>query len=140
MSTNSIFHSEIPIHCCNIIKQFESGKSYFKEANKYFIPFYCQNVNQKNRILSGNFVYPMWNPLKKAILYNSNAFKYSFIKINDVMLQTKHSDFEVYHIYSNIKMYPASIKLSKHNIYTDSYLLFSIDSDIMEPLIKKNLI
>lgn len=140
MNTNTIFHSQIPVHCCSIIKQFLNGRQYFRDANKYFIPFYCQNINQKNRVLSGNFVYPMWTPLKKAILYNGKSFTFSFFKSNNLTVEIKHSDLEIYHIYSNSKMYPASIQLSTHDIYKDSYLLFTLDKDVAEPLIHKQLL
>ena len=90
--------------------------------------------------MSGNFVCQIWNPLKKAILYNGKSFNYSFFKTNDLIVEIKHNEFDTYHIYSSTKMYPASIQLSTHDIYKDSYLLLTLDREIAEPLIKKNLL
>jgi hypothetical protein len=140
MNSNSIFHSQTPINCYKVITQLLQGKHHIKWYNKYIIPFHCQNVNLKNRSIRGDFLYPVWKPINRAILYNGGNFRYTFFHKNDLTIEIKHQELVNYNIYSNTKMYPASIKLANDIVYDDSFLLFTLPKDIAEPLIHKQLI
>lgn len=140
MASQVIFHTQNNINCNKIINQLIKGDKYVKHYNKYLIPYYCKQINHPNRVIYGNFVYPMWNTLERTILSRGAIFNYSYIKGKDYVIECNPSTFRDYHIFGETFVYPNGVKACEHTLLPNSMLLFSIDKDIALPLIQNQLL
>ena len=140
MSPQIIFHTQHNINCAKIINQFVKGDKYIKYYNKYLIPYHCRQINQPNRMIYGNFVYPMWNTLERTILARGAIFDYSYIKGKDFVVEVNPSTLRDYHIFGQTFVYANGIKVCEQTIQPNSILFFSLDKTVAEPLIKSQLL
>jgi hypothetical protein len=140
MSSPIIFHTQHSINCTKIFNQFIKGDKYIKYYNKYLIPYRCNHINHPYRMIYGNFVYPMYNTLKKSILSKGTTFNYSYIKGNEFITEFNPTTLRDYNIFSQTFLYPNGIEVCEHTLQPKSILFFSIDKAIAEPLIQNQLL
>ena len=140
MSSQVIFHTTKQINCNKIVNQFIKGDKYIKCYNKYLIPYHCKGINHPNRMVYGNFIYPMWNTLERTILARGAIFNYSYIKGKDFAIEFNPNTLRDYHIFGQTFVYANGIKACEHTLQSNSILLFSLDKAVAEPLIRNQML
>ena len=140
MKSLSIIHSCHQINPSKILSHLVKGEKYFKHYNTYLIPYQCQDINYNNRLIMGNFIYPMWNTLERAILSNNTDFSYNYLKGNDFTIEYVPSKLGDYHIFGNRCIYPNRIRANSNTLQPNSMLLFPIPKELAIHLIENKLL
>jgi hypothetical protein len=140
MSPLNIIHSNQQINISKYIDYLLKGEKYFKYYNHYLIPYQCQSVNHNNRLIIGNFVYPMWNTIEKAILSHNIDFKYNYVRGKDFTIEYNPRRLNDYHISGKMNIFPNKIRAYSNTLQPNSILLFPIHKKIAQPLIDNQLL
>lgn len=138
-SPQIIFQSQQRINCSRVLQQYLKGERHFKHYNSYLIPYSCSNIDYDNRMIMGNFIYPMWNTLERTILTKGDKFEYSYIKGKDFTIELNPSSFKKYHIFGRTFVYPNAVEISETVLKPNTILLFSIPKIVADPLIQNKL-
>jgi hypothetical protein len=140
MNSIIILHSQYHINPTKFVNHFNKGEKYFKYLNYYLIPYHCKDVNHNNRLVIGNFIYPMWAIIERSMLTRSNIFNYTYIKGKDFTIEYTPNSLTNYHIFGTHRVYPNGILANNITLQPNSILLFPIHKDIATPLINNQLI
>lgn len=140
MKSLSIIHSHHQINPSKLLSQLVKGEKYFKHYNHYLIPYQCQDINHNNRLIMGNFMYPMWNTLERAILSQCSDFNFNYLKGNDFTIEYMPSRLTDYHIFGRRNVFPNRIRVYSNTLQSNSILLFPIPKEIAVPLIENKLL
>jgi len=164
MNSKLILHSPIAINYAKFLnhhmllgvfgnKKENKGHNYFQHNNSYLIPYRCSSINNKNNLIIGNFIYPLWNSIETVILNRETKFNYNYILGHNFTLELTPKYLNNYHIYneSNINienmscqkkyhMYPNKIHAFNTTLEPNSILLFPIHKDVADVLIQTKLI
>ena len=116
------------------------GERVILNNKNVLIPFYCIHVNHSVHILQGKFVHPIWNTLEKNILSRKTTFNYTYTHDGTFIYQNYFPGHNKYHIFCNNKVFLNSIKVNDSMLNNKSLLLFSINDEIIQPMICDNLI
>lgn len=135
----TFLHTPYSINCAKFVSQFIKGERYLKYRNNYLLPYTCYHINHDNKIIFGNFIYPMWNTIERNILNKNEQFNHSYIKGADFVLEFHPPSLKTYSILNSSSLQFHSIQISDILLKQNSILLFSIDKDIAEPLIRHKL-
>jgi len=134
-----IIHAQKSINSQRVLTKIISGQRHIKYYNSFLIPFQCNKIDNKTKIIDGDFLYPILNVLHRAILTKNNNFNYSSIRVSNYMFEYHTHDLMNYHIYSNYRIYPNYISLNTTLLSDNSLLLFNIDGFSAKTLIEYNL-
>ena len=164
MNSKLILHSPIAINYAKFLnhhmllgvfgnKTENKGTNYFQHDNSYLIPYRCNSINNKNNLIIGNFIYPMWNSIETVILNRETKFNYNYILGNNFTLEITPKHLKNYNIYNesdinieNIscqkkyRMYPNKIHAFNTTLEPNSILLFPIHKDVADVLIQTKLL
>ena len=164
MNSKLILHSPIAINYAKFLnhhmllgvfgnKTENKGTNYFQNHNSYLIPYRCNSINNKNNLIIGNFIYPMWNSIETVILNRETKFNYNYILGNNFTLEITPKHLKNYNIYNesdinieNIscqkkyRMYPNKIHAFNTTLEPNSILLFPIHKDVADVLIQTKLL
>jgi len=164
MNSKLILHSPIAINYAKFLnhhmllgvfgnKEKNKGVNYFQHNNLYLIPYKCNSINNKNNLIIGNFIYPMWNSIETVILNRETKFNYNYILGNNFTLEITPKHLNNYNIYNesdiNIenmsyqkkyRMYPNKIHAFNTTLEPNSILLFPIHKDVADVLIQTKLL
>lgn len=164
MNSKLILHSPIAINYAKFLnhhmllgvfgnKTENKGANYFQHDNSYLIPYRCNSINNKNNLIIGNFVYPMWNSIETVILNRETKFNYNYILGNNFTLEITPKHLKKYHIYNEsdvsvdnmacqkkYRMYPNKIHAFSTTLEPNSILLFPIHKDVADVLIQTKLL
>jgi len=164
MNSKIILHSPIAINYAKFLnhhmllgvfgnKQENKANNYFQHDNSYLIPYRCNSINNKNNLIIGNFIYPMWNSIETVILNRETKFNYNYILGNNFTLEITPKHLKNYNIYNesdiNIenmscqkkyRMYPNKIHAFNTTLEPNSILLFPIHKDVADVLIQTKLL
>ena len=164
MNSKLILHSPIAINYAKFLnhhmllgvfgnKEQNKANNYFQHHNSYLIPYRCNSINNKNNLIIGNFIYPMWNAIETVILNRETKFNYNYILGNNFTLEITPKHLKNYHIYNqtdinieNIscqkkyRMYPNKIQAFNTTLEPNSILLFPIHKDVADVLIQTKLL
>jgi len=134
-----IIHAQKSINSQRVLTKIISGQRHIKYYNSFLIPFQCNKIDNKTKIIDGDFLYPIWNVLHRAILTNNNNFNYSYVRGSNYVFEYHTCDLTNYHIYSNYRIYPNSVALNNSILSDNSLLLFNLNVKIAKSLIEHNL-
>ena len=164
MNSKLILHSPIAINYAKFLnhhmllgvfgnKEENKKANYFQHDNSYLIPYRCNSINNKNNLIIGNFIYPMWNSIETVILNRETKFNYNYILGNNFTLEITPKHLKNYNIYNesdinieNIscqkkyRMYPNKIHAFNTTLEPNSILLFPIHKDVADVLIQTKLL
>ncbi len=140
MSANLIIHSPHSINCNKFLNQFLQRNRHYKHYKSFLIPYFCREVDHNSHIISGNFVWPMWNTLERTILSKGAKFTYSYITGKDFIIEYYPQELNTYQIYGLNNLSKNYIYASKVTLQPSSILLFPIDCAVAKPLIENHLL
>jgi hypothetical protein len=164
MNSKLILHSPIAINYAKFLnhhmllgifgnKEENKAKNYFQHNDSYLIPYRCNSINNKNNLIIGNFIYPMWNSIETVILNRETKFNYNYILGNNFTLEITPKHLNNYNIYNesdiNIenmscqkkyRMYHNKIHAFNTTLEPNSILLFPIHKDVADVLIQTKLL
>ena len=164
MNSKLILHSPIAINYAKFLnhhmllgvfgnKEQNKANNYFHHHNSYLIPYSCNSINNKNNLIIGNFIYPMWNAIETVILNRETKFNYNYILGHNFTLEITPKHLKNYNIYNesdiNIenmscqkkyRMYPNKIHAFNTTLEPNSILLFPIHKDVADVLIQTKLL
>jgi len=135
-----VFHSTRKILRPHSILPHLHRPKFIVESQLYFLPFQCTTHPLHNHIMDGHFRYPLWNTHKRYLLSNQHIFPYTYMMFkNNNIIELEHSSFKNYHIFSSNKWYKNSVLLPTDKPTNSCFLLFPIDSNMVDMLIQMNI-
>lgn len=140
MQANLLIHSPHSINCNKFINQFVQQNKHYKHYKSFLIPYFCREVNHNSRIITGNFVWPVWNTLERTILSKPTKFSHSYITGKDFLIEYTPEELSKYQFYGLNSLSNNSIYASQVTLKPMSILLFPISSEVAKPLIENNLL
>jgi hypothetical protein len=114
--------------------------NHFKNYKHILVPYFCKDINHSNRIIFGNFIWPMWNTIERTILLNGAQFNHTYITGKDFTIEYKPTELKNYHISNKTELYYNKVLISDAALRPNSILLFQIPSDAAKPFIENNLL
>ena len=139
MSINLIIHSPININCSKFVSSFIRGNRYFKCYNTYLIPYHCKNIDYNNKIISGNYIYPIWNTIGRTMITTGAKFNYSYLKGNNYTIEYDSDNLDTYHIFRENHIYTNAITIYEKVLKPNNILLFPIHKEVADRLIYSGL-
>ena len=140
MSANLFIHSPYSINCNKFLNQFVQRNRHYKHYKSFLIPYFCKEINHNSCIISGNFVWPMWNTLERTILSKGAVFSHSYISGKDYLIEYHPEELNKYQIYGLTSISNNYIYANKVTLQPRSILLFPIDCAVAKPLIENHLL
>lgn len=140
MQPNLFIHSPHSINCNKFLNQFVQRNRHYKHYKSFLIPYFCREVNHNSRIISGNFVWPIWNTLERTILSKRTKFSHSYITGKDFLIEYRPEELYAYQFYGLNSLSNSCIYASQVTLNSQSILLFPIDCEVAKPLIENNLL
>ena len=164
MISNLILHSPIQINYAKFLNHhmymvpFGTNKiKYFQHDDLYLIPYRCNSINDKNNLIIGRFIYPIWNTLERVILNKEFKFKYNYIRGDNFTVELTPKQLKNYNIFNEtyndidididnmicqkkFRMYHKKIFAFNTTLEPNSILLFPIHKYIADVFIQSKLL
>ena len=147
MISKLILHSPIPFNYAKFLNFHMNGRKYFQHQHNYLIPYHCKDVNYGERLIIGDFVYPLSNTLEKLILYKGAHFTYTYMMGDKFTLENRPTTLRCYNIlhenmnkdnnnaaYKKVSIYPNTIFLFDNLLKQNTILLFPVHTYITDRL------
>lgn len=137
-----IFHTQHAVSCSKFVKHYAQGIKHFKHNDLILLPYHCKEINHNNRLILGNFIYPMWKPFERTLLSKGGRFTHSYIKMPEFSMELtpNQSMFKDYHIFGQGYLHTNKVRACEATLVPNSILFFELHRDIAKPLIDHQLI
>ncbi len=136
------FHTQHTINCAKFVKYYAQGIKHFKHNDLVLLPYHCKDVNHNNRLITGNFIYPMWKPFERTLLSKGGNFTHSYIVAPEFTISAipgGHT-FREYHIFGQGYLNTTKVRACAATLVPNSILFFPIHRNVAKPLIDHCLI
>jgi len=141
MSANLILHSPHHINCSKFLNHFTKvGGNHYKHYKSILVPYFCEEVNHNNSIIVGKFIWPIWHTLERTILSRGAQFNHTYIVGTNMTIEHKPTEYTNYHIFGKTNIFPNTISAYDKTLLSKSVLLFSVPSEVAQPLIDRQLL
>lgn len=140
MTTNLLIHSPFSINCNKFVNQFLQRQRHYRHYNHILIPYFCKNINHNSAIITGNFVWPIWNTLERTILSRGCEFHHTYICGRDFLIEYQPESLSKYYITGKNTLSNNSILVNDLVLKPNSILLFPIDRNVAKPFIDNHLL
>ena len=148
MLSKLILHSPVSFNYAKFLNFHINGGKYFQYHNSYLIPFQCKDINCDERLIIGNFVYPLRNTLEKLILYKGVHLNYTYmlgdkftvenrpatLRCYNILHENMNKEYEQQMMYKKVSVYPNNVYIFDTFLKPDTILLFPVHKDITDIL------
>jgi hypothetical protein len=140
--TPFIFHTHQAVSCSKFIKNYIQGQKHFKHNDLILLPYHCKEINHTNRLITGNFIYPMWKPFERTILSKGGHFTHSYVKMHQISMEItpNPSMFKDYHIFGQGYLHTNKVRVCEATLVPNSILFFQLHRNVAKPLIDHQFI